>query len=144
MLAVSHKRLAFSLVEVLTAVAIFSMVVLLVFGSFRLALQLTKTARETSIAANLAEEMMDGIRATPFDQIVINTAPAATATSKLPAGFTKTYVSLYQGNDKIKEVTITVYWSSRPESRAISLTTLVSLGGVSLGEAAEASGVNVN
>lgn len=130
MLWLKRRRKAFSLVEVLAAAAIFATVMLLVFGTFQLALRLTRQARETTIAVNLAEQMVDSIRSTQFDSITLNATPSAVATSKLPAGFTKTYVSIYGGNARIKEVRVVVYWQTRPESNPISLTTLVSLGGV--------------
>jgi hypothetical protein len=116
--------------EVLIASAIFSVVILLIFGTYQLTIKLTKQGREVSIASNLADQMIDAVRNTPFDNIALNANPTAVATSKLPGGQTKTYVSYYQENDKIKEVRVDVYWDSRAEANAITITTLVSQGGI--------------
>jgi prepilin-type N-terminal cleavage/methylation domain-containing protein len=124
------QRPGYTLMEVLVSAAIFATAVLLIFGTYQLTLKLTQEGRELAIASGLAEEMIDAVRSQPFDDIAINATPGAVATAKLSSGFTKTYVSLYQGNDKIKEVRVVVYWDSRPESNAVTLTTLVSQGGI--------------
>lgn len=122
---------AFSIVEVLVSAAIFSLVILLIFGTYVLTLKLTRDGRETSVASNLVGQMVDAVRATAFDDITLDASPTAVANSKLPGGLTKTYVSLYENNDKIKEIKIDIYWDHREESRAISLTTLITQGGLS-------------
>lgn len=132
------KKPGFTIIEVITAAAIFSMSILLIFGAYSLTIKLTKEGREISIGSNLAQELIDGARATPYDSIALNASPTAVATNRLPGGFTKTYVSYYQGNDKIKEVRVEVYWSTRPESRALSLTTLVTQGGTNAPAPAQA------
>ncbi len=119
------KKRGYTLIEIITAAAIFSMTILVIFGTYRLTLKLTKEGREISVASNLAQEMIDQARATAFDSLAINANPTAVATSRLPVGFTKTYIEYYDGNNEIKEVTITVYWQGRAEDRAISMTTLV-------------------
>ena len=127
----AKKQSAFSIVEVLVSAAIFSLVILLIFGTYVLTLKLTRDGRETSVASNLVEQMVDAVRATPFDDITLDANPTAVAISKLPGGLTKTYVSLYENNDKIKEIKIDIYWDHREENRAISLTTLITQGGLS-------------
>lgn len=132
------SRRGFSVIEVLVSAAIFSVVILLIYGTYVLTLKLTRDGREVSVASNLAEQMIDGIRATPFDNIAVNSNPSASATSKLPGGFTKTYVSLFENNDKLKEIRVIVYWDNRPESNAISITSIVTQGGLSNVGASEA------
>ena len=127
----AKKLSAFSIVEVLVSAAIFSLVILLIFGTYVLTLKLTRDGRETSVASNLVGQMVDAVRATAFDDITLDANPSAVATSKLPGGLTKTYVSLYENNDKIKEIKIDIYWDHREENRAISLTTLITKGGLS-------------
>lgn len=124
------KKSAFSVIEVLVSAAIFSVVILLIFGTYVLTLKLTRDGRETSVASNLVEQMIDVMRAQPFDDITLDASPTAVTTSKLPGGFTKTYVSLYENNEKIKEARIDIYWDHREESRAISATTLIVQGGL--------------
>lgn len=123
------KKRGFTIVEIITAAAIFSMAILVIFATYSLTIKLTKEGREISIGSNLAQELIDQARTANFDSLAINANPTAVATSRLPGGFTKTYVSLYQGNEKIKEVRVDVYWTSRPEPRAITVTTLVTQGG---------------
>jgi len=121
----------FSVIEVLVSAAIFSVVILLIYGTYVLTLKFTRDGREISVASNLAEQMVDDIRATPFENIAVNANPTAVTTSKLPGGFTKTYVSLFENNDKLKEVRVVVYWDNRPESNAISITSMITQGGLS-------------
>jgi Tfp pilus assembly protein PilV len=131
MLAISQKKTAaYSIMEVLIAAAIFSVVILLIYGTYVLTLKLTRDGREVSIASNLAEKMIDDIRATPFEDIALNSNPNPIATSKLPGGQTKTYVALFENNDKLKEVRVVIYWDNRPESNAIEVTSVITQGGL--------------
>lgn len=118
------------MVEVLVAAAIFSLAMLLIFGTYMLTLKLTKTGREISVASNLAEQMIDDIRTTSFENIALNSNPSAVATTKLPGGLTKTYVTLFEDNSKLKEVRIIVYWDGRLEANAIKITTVITQGGL--------------
>lgn len=131
-------RGGYTVMEVLISAAIFSVVMLLIFGTYQLTLKITKQGREVSIASNLADQMVDAIRVQSFEDITVNASPTAVATTKLPNGFTKTFVSLYQDNDKIKEVRVIVYWEGRPETNALTLTTLVSQGGINSNELEDA------
>lgn len=128
--ALAKKRSAFSVIEVLVSAAIFSITILLIFGTYVLTLKLTRDGREISVASNLVEQMVNAVRTQPFDDIVLNGSPSPVSTSKLPGGFSKTYVSLFESNDKIKEIRIDVYWDNREESRAISTTTIIVSGGL--------------
>lgn len=126
------NRSGFTVVEVLVAAAIFSVVILLIYGTYVLTLKLTKDGREISVAANLSEKMIDDVRAMQFDSIALNASPNPVATDKLPGGQTKTYVSLFENNDKLKQVRIIVYWDARLESNAIELTTVIGQGGLGI------------
>ena len=125
-----QKRPAFSVIEVLVSAAIFSIAILLIFGTYVLTLKLTRDGREISVASNLVEQMIDEVRVQPFDDVAVNTSPSPVVRSKLPGGFSKTYVSLYESNSKIKEIRIEIYWDNREESRAISATTIITQGGL--------------
>lgn len=124
------KRAGVTVVETLMAVTIFALAILTVFGTFTLAFRSTQHARNITVATNLGQELIEELRLSGFDSIALNSNPAPVATNRLPGGQTKTSVSYYQGNDKIKEVTVAVYWTGRPESLAITLTTLIGRGGI--------------
>lgn len=82
------------------------------------------------MATDLAETTMENIRSTSFDNLTVNANPTPVSTNLLAGGQVKTYIELYQNNPKIKQVTVKVYWSNRPEAQAITLTTLVTAGGL--------------
>lgn len=119
-----------TVVETLMAAAVFSLAVLVVLGMFTLSLRYTQHSKNIGVATNVGQELIEQLRLGGFDNVALNANPTAVSTSKLPSGFTKTYVSYYQGNDKIKEVTVKIYWNGRPENMAISLTTLIGQGGI--------------
>lgn len=124
------KRRGVTVVETLMAATVFSLAVLVVLGMFSLALRATQHSKNIGVATNVGQELIEQLRLGGFDNVALNANPSAISTTKLPGGFTETYVSYYQGNDKIKEVTVKIYWNGRPESMAISLTTLVGQGGI--------------
>lgn len=135
----ASKKRGYSVIEVLVAAAIFSVVILLIYGTYVLTLKLTRDGREVSVASNLAEKMIDDVRATSFENIALNSNPTPVAASQLPGGFTKTYVSLFESNDKLKEVRVVIYWTNRPESNAIQVTTVITQGGLTNVGASEQS-----
>lgn len=124
------RRKSFTLVEILIATAIFAIAIVTLFGSFSLALKFGQRSREAAIAATIAEEKIESLRLAGFDSVALDSNPTATANSKLSQGYTKTYVEYYQGNTRIKQVTVKVYWQSRPEAIAITLVTLIGQGGI--------------
>lgn len=120
-----------TIIEILTAVTIFSMAILVLFGTFSLALRFTQHSRNITVATNAGQELIEQLRLGGFDNVTLNASPTAASVADLPQGFSKTYVSYYLGNDKIKEVTVKVYWTGRTESQAVSFTTLIGQGGIS-------------
>lgn len=124
------KRPGVSLIEVILATAVFSLVIPLLFVSFNLSFKLTGRAQEINIASNVAAKTIETLRQSGFDSIALNSNPTAVAVSELPEGWSKTYVENYQGNDKIKQITVKVYWTGRAESQAITLITLIGQGGI--------------
>lgn len=126
-----RKRPGITIVETLMAVTIFAIAILAVLGVFSVSFRYTQHSRNITVATTIGQELVDQLRLGGFDNVALNANPTAVSTSKLPGGFTKTYVSYYQGNDKIKEVTINIYWNGRPEASAITVTTLIGQGGIS-------------
>lgn len=120
-----------TLIELLAAAAIFSIAILVLFGAFSLALRFTQHSRNISVATNVGQEVIETLRVGGFDGVALNSNPSPVAVPELPQGFTKTYVQYYQGNDKIKQVTVKVYWAQRAEADAITLVTLIGQGGIS-------------
>lgn len=125
------RRPGVTVIETLMAVTIFAIAILSVLGVFSVAFRYTQHSRNITVATTIGQELIDQLRLGGFDNVALNASPAAISTPKLPGGFTKTYVSYYQGNDRIKEVTITIYWNGRPEGSAITATTLIGQGGIS-------------
>ncbi len=125
-----EKKRGDSLIEVLVAIAIFSIVFMLLFGSFSFAVKMTGYARETTVATNLAAQTIDQLRAKGFDYVNGLGANSITLLPQLPSGTMETQVATYAGNDKIRQVTIRIYWLNRPQNRAVTLTTLIGQGGI--------------
>lgn len=125
------KRRGATFIEVLTAAAIFSLAIIVLFSTFSLAFRYTQYAKNTSVATNIAQEQIEKLRLGGFDGVTVDSNPIATSIAALPGGFSKIYVEYFQGNDRIKQVTVTVYWAQRPEANAVTLTTLIGQGGIS-------------
>ncbi|HSX42241.1 MAG TPA: type II secretion system protein [Candidatus Saccharimonadales bacterium] len=123
-------RRAFTLIETLIAIAVFSLGVLILFDGFTLSLRYSRASRDTAVATHAAEQAVEQIRLSGFTALAINTNPSPIAVSGLDQGQQKTFVDLYSGNANIKQVTVEIYYRTRPESQAISLTTLVSQNGI--------------
>lgn len=119
-----------TLVEVMLAVVIFSLIILLLFGSFNVALRLTQYSRHVSTATNIAEARIESLRLSGFDNVILSANPTPLSEEDLPGGFSKTYVEYFDGNDRIKQVSVVVYWESRPETNPIIITTLIGQGGI--------------
>lgn len=125
------KRPGITIVEVLTAAAIFSLAILALFATFSFALRFTQHSKNITVASAVGQQLIEDLRLGGFDSVALNANPSAVAVSELSGGYTKTYVSYYLDNDKIKEVTIKVYWTGRPENQAVTFTTLIGQGGIS-------------
>ncbi len=120
-----------TIVEVLVSVAIFSIVILMLFGTFNFALKVTRYSHDTTVATNIASDKLEALRQAGFDGAgTIGTVTAPTMVAQLPDGFMTVAVEGYQNNAKVKKVTVSVYWRNRPESRAVTLTTLIGQGGI--------------
>jgi len=128
--AAFSKASGFTLIEVLVAVVVFSLGIIALFGSFSLALNTSRNGRDLTTANHLAETKIEQLRLGGFDDIAIDTNPSPTAVGQLAQGQMKVVVDYYNGNTKIKLVTVKIYWQSRPESRAVTLTTLIGQGGI--------------
>jgi type II secretory pathway pseudopilin PulG len=125
------KKPGVTIIEILTAAAVFSVAIIVLLGTFSLTLRHTQHAKNVTVAVSLAQETIERLRLDGYDSLGLSSDPTPTATDKLPGGYVKTYVEFFEDNDKIKEVTVQVYWLDRPEDRAVSLTTLIGQGGVS-------------
>lgn len=125
----TKKSSGYTLIEVLLAIVVFTIAILTTLEIFNLSIKVTQTARENTIAANLAEKQIESYRGQPFSQINSNST-VTQPVSELPDGTMKTTTSPYQGSNRITQVEVEVYWRNRPESRAIKITTLISLGGI--------------
>ncbi len=124
------KRRGVTIIETLMAATIFTVAILAVLGMFSVAFRYTQHSKNITVATNIGQEMADQLRLNGFDSVALNSDPTAVSTTKLPNGFTKTYVTYYQSNNRIKEVAIKIYWNGRPESMAITITTLIGQGGI--------------
>ncbi len=125
------KRRGVTVIETLMAVTVFTLAIMSLFGVFSVVFRYTQLSREMSVASNIAQQQVEQLRLGGYDSVPLNSNPSPVPTTLLPNGQIKTYVAYYEGNDRIKQVTIAVYWDNRPESRAIEVVTLIGQGGIS-------------
>lgn len=126
-----RKRAGISIVEVITAAAIFSIAIIGLFATFSFTLRYTQHSRNITVATGAGQEIIEQLRLGGFDNVALNANPTPVTVNNLPGGQSKTYVSYYLGNERIKEVTVKVYWAGRPEALAVTFTTLIGQGGIS-------------
>ncbi|MEK7637222.1 MAG: prepilin-type N-terminal cleavage/methylation domain-containing protein, partial [Patescibacteria group bacterium] len=133
----------FTLVEVIVAIAVFSILLLAVIGLSQQIHQLTTLSSRKTTAATIAQEQMETIRNMPFDQVgsevTYPTGPLSSTQTVTRNGgtFTVTIAINYIDDpadgtaptDTVpadyKQVEVRVCWSSSSCARPVRLTTLV-------------------
>lgn len=120
------RRSGFTLVEIVSAVALLSIGLLAILTATRAARDTQQKAVHLSIARAIAQSKLDQVRATPFDSIP-SMAGVSTDTA-LPTGnqivvTTAKYPDASETN--LYQVTVTVSWTSAQGARTIRYDTLI-------------------
>lgn len=113
------NRKGFTLVELLAAILLLSIVAIAVMAIFHSSITNNQRAQLKNDAVNLAQSIIEEYRARDFTDLVNET------------GHSDRYeyiveVSDYEGEMEIKEILITVMWEFRGTQSNVSLVTLIS------------------
>lgn len=109
-------------IEHLMAIVLLGIVVAGVFNMLSVGQLSRMLARDMSVAANLAQRRVEEMRAADFAAIV-STPREPIDVAGFPGHSWEVEVSEQGGG--LKQVTATVYWSSRGRERSVRLVTLV-------------------
>lgn len=112
----------FTLLEVLIAIVIFTVGIVTIVGLFSTGLVGSTDAENTTIAMNLAQRRMEEIRNLDFDTGIVNENKAEVSGF---SGFQRK-VAVTEPQTDLKQVTVTVYWTSKGGEPNVSLVTYVS------------------
>lgn len=124
--AVERVREAFTLVEIMVAAGLMTLMFLGLFGGISFGFSLTQAARENLRATQIILERMEGIRIYNFDQLVSsNMFPTTFTAPYYPLGGNNAQGPTYYGsfalsnpgigagyNSNIRLVTVTVAWTN--------------------------------
>lgn len=116
----------FTLVEVLAAVLLLSIAILAIMSANTAARQAQQRAVGLSIGRNIAQSIVDQLRAAPIDNIKTATFPASD--SSLPAGNSiAVSVTGYptSGETNLFKALVTVSWPEAESTRRIQYETLI-------------------
>ena len=116
------SRKAFSLLEILIAIMIFTVGVISVIGLFNMGLFGGLDAENTSTALALSQRRLEEIRNLAFDAGIINESKAAV--TGFP-GFQREVI-VTQPQTDLKQVTVTTYWTAKANEVGTSLVTYIS------------------
>lgn len=117
---VQRRRVAFTLIEVLVAVALLAIVLPVVMGGISLALNVASSARRASLAATLARAKLD--------ELATNGMTGGDASGDFGdagAGFTWSATSQAWDTSGVTRIDVRVGWTDRAHPRSTSMTTLV-------------------
>ncbi len=121
-----RARAGFTLIEVLVSMAILSMVLVILLQNHGMSIRLSERARKSSIAANLARDLMTEVEIEGFPEIGVE-----------EGDFTQTYPGLYPGFtwqrevnesvflDYIREVTVRVSYMDGDIPRVFELIDII-------------------
>ncbi len=113
---------AFSLLEILIAIMIFTVGIVSVIGLFNMGLFGDVDAESTSTALALTQRRLEEIRNLDFTTGIVNETKAAVT------GFTgfQREVIVTQPQTDLKQVTVTTYWTAKANEVGTSLVTYIS------------------
>ena len=113
---------AFSLLEILIAIMIFTVGTLSIMGLFNMGLFGSLDAENTSTALALSRRRLEEIRNLNFTTGIVNESKAAVI------GFTgfQREVIVTQPQTDLKQVTVTTYWTAKANEVGTSLVTYIS------------------
>lgn len=130
---------AFTLVEILLAVFILEIGLLGIAGFYAYSFQITKSARNQTTAANLAQGLLDEQYASSFDNLTVgagSSMPYSTDPNSPFAIFQKKIDIAYLDNNLVasytltstnqymKQITVTIYWSETSGPKQFQIATI--------------------
>lgn len=126
----------FTIIEVIVAIGIFGFGVLAVLTYFVLSTQFVRLARQTTMASNLAQQVMEENIALSYDSLLPGQSAKTpfSADSENPYSFYQyqTNISLIDStlnnsaNDAgLKKVDVTVFWNALQDEKSVHLSTVV-------------------
>lgn len=113
---------AFTLLEVLITVIIFTVGVVVILRQFSRGMVGSLDAENTTIAMHLAQQRMEEVRNLDFDTGIVNEAKAVVS------GFSafQREVVVIEPETDLKRTTVNTYWTSQADEVSVSLTTYIS------------------
>ena len=116
------SRKAFSLLEILIAIMIFTSAIIPIMGLFNIGLFGDLDAENTSTALALTQQRLDEIRNLNFTTGIVNESKAPVAGF---SGFQREVI-VTQPQTDLKQVTVTTYWTAKANEVGTSLVTYIS------------------
>lgn len=120
---------AFSLIEVLIAVAIIAILGFILLTTSGTLTQ-THSSNLQTIASKIASLEIETLRETNFASLPGSGSISDTNLNKLPSGTATRTITNYQGNSSIKEVQITVSWTWNGSPRQYQIASLIYENGI--------------
>ena len=134
---------AFSLVEVLIALAVLAVALSALYGAFVAGLGMIKSARETTRATQIVLQKLESIRLYSWTQLTNAGFIPATFTEPFPATATNAPLFTYYGTiiigdapiaaayaDDLRQVTVRLDWTNSNRARHEQMTSLVARDGL--------------
>ena len=136
MLTVTHKRpeAAFTLVELMVGLTLFSIVFASAFYCLQAGSRLTETARHHTRAAQILQSEVESIRAQAWADIT--SLPTASTAISLSSQFDQQVYSKYslnrtiEGSGDSRKITFTLSWNARNKTYTRTYVTLYTQGGL--------------
>ncbi len=113
---------AFSLLEILVAIIIFTAGIIPMMGLFNMGLFGDLDAENTSMALALTQRRLEEMRNLNFDTGIVNESKAAVTGF---SGFQREVIVTEPQTD-LKQVTATTYWTAKANEVGVSLVTYIS------------------
>lgn len=127
----------FTIIEVVIAIGIFGIAVLGIMGYFALSTQFVSYARQTTIASNLAQEVVEETIAQPYDSLTVgngtriafstdSTNPYYAYQKQLNISYVNSDLSTSATDLGLKKIEVFVYWQATSGEKNVQMATLLS------------------
>lgn len=131
---VKISQKGFTLIEMIVTIAVTSLVLVMILGTILFTIKVNLRTRHRTLAYQILEQEVEIVRNTPFENLQNQTAgvflDTVSEVSNLPSGTGTLTIEDYAGQSTIKQVTADISWLEGDSPKTISLTTLVSRGGI--------------
>lgn len=131
-----NQKKGFTIIETIVAIGIFGIGILALLGFYTYSSQVVRFARQTTVASNLAQGLVEQTISEPYDTLTVGESAKETF-SIIPTdssyGYSKqTKISLIDQNLNasdtdvgLKKIDCTVYWQSNWTEKNIQVSTIV-------------------